>query len=56
MGYQKNKYDWYGTKKVVKVKQCTIIWNIEDPKMLHVDSKIVSSVLDEMDPTTNTSG
>ena len=36
-------------KKIVKVKHCIIIWNVEYIKMFHVDSGIVSSVLSDID-------
>ena len=35
--------------KKIKGKQCTILWHVEYLKMLHVDSEIVSSVLDGID-------
>ena len=31
--------------KIFKGKQCTIIWHIDDLKILHVETDIVSSVL-----------
>ena len=36
-------------KKIVKGKQCTILWHVDDLNMLHVDSEIVSSVLSDID-------
>ena len=30
-------------------KQCTILWNVEDLNMSHVDSEIVSSILADID-------
>ena len=36
-------------KKIVKVKQCTILWNFEDLKLLHVDSYIVSIIFSGFD-------
>ena len=35
--------------KIVKGKQCTIIWHIEDPKMLHADPNIASSVISDIE-------
>ena len=34
---------------MVKVKQFTILWNVEDIKMSHVDSYIVSRVLSDIE-------
>ena len=45
MGYQRNEYVWCAMKKPVKCKKCTILWNVEDLKMSHVDPDIISSVL-----------
>ena len=49
MGYHRNEYDWYVMNKIVTGKQCTIIWHVNDLKMSHVDSDIVSSVLADID-------
>ena len=35
--------------KIVKGKHCTILWHVDDMKMSHVDSNIVSSVLNDID-------
>ena len=35
-------------KKLVEGKQCTIIWHVDDLKMLNVNSGIVSSVLSDI--------
>ena len=45
MGYQRNEYDWCVMKTIVNDKQCTTIWHVDDLKMLHVNTDIVSSVL-----------
>ena len=50
MSHQINTYDWCVINKVVKGKQFTIIRKVDDLKMLHVDFKIVSSVLSGVDP------
>ena len=49
MGYKRNNYDWFVMKKIVKGKQCTILWNVDDLNMLHVDSDIVCRVLADID-------
>ena len=35
--------------KIVKAKQCTILWYVENLKMLHVDSDVVSRVISDID-------
>ena len=32
MGYQKNEYDCFVMNKIVKVKQCTILWHVDETK------------------------
>ena len=49
MGYQRNEYYWSVTNKIVKGKQCIILWHVDELNVLHVDSDIVSSVLAEID-------
>ena len=49
MGYQRNEYDWCVMNKNYNDKQCTILWNIDDLKMSHVDPDIVSSILADID-------
>ena len=49
MGFQRNEYDWCVMNKLVKVKQCTIIWHVNDLNILDVDSDIVSSFLADID-------
>ena len=36
-------------KKVVKGKQCTILWHVDNLNMLHVDSDTFSSVIYDID-------
>ena len=48
MVYQRNRYDFYVMTKIVKGKQCTISWHVNDMKILHADSDIVSGVLSDI--------
>ena len=36
-------------KKIVKVKQCTILCHVDDLNMSHIDYEIVSSVISDID-------
>ena len=49
MVYKRNEHNWCGMKNIVKVKTCTILWHVDNIKMLHVDSNVVSSVLSDID-------
>ena len=41
LGFVLNPYDPRVANKVIDDKQCTICWNVDDTKILHVDSKVV---------------
>ena len=49
MGFQRNEYEWCVMNKLVKDKQCTILWHVNNLKMLHVDYDIVSIFLADVD-------
>ena len=49
MSYQRKKYDQCFINRISKGKQCIVIWNVDDLKMLHVDSDIPPSVLSDID-------
>ena len=49
MGYQRNKYYWCVMNKIVKGKQCTILWHVDNLNMLHIYSDVFSSPLSEID-------
>ena len=31
---------------MIKGKQCTILWHVDDNKILHVDSNVVTEIID----------
>jgi Reverse transcriptase (RNA-dependent DNA polymerase)/Zinc knuckle len=47
-GFVTNKYDSCVANKVINGKQCTIAWHVDDLKISHVDSAVVSSVIDQL--------
>ena len=49
MGYHRKEYGWCVMNKIVKGKQCTILWHADDLKMLHVDSNVVSHVIADIE-------
>ena len=48
MGFEVNPYDWCCMNKVTNGKQCTILWHVDDLKISHMDSDVVTSILDEI--------
>ena len=49
MVYQRNEYYWCVINKKFNGKQCNILCNVDDMKILHVDSDIFSSDLADID-------
>jgi hypothetical protein len=44
-GFQINPYDTCVANKMIKGKQCTILWHVDNLKISHVDSTVVSDVI-----------
>ena len=44
-GFIINPYDWCVANKVINGKQCTIVWHVDDLKISHVDSNVVSEII-----------
>jgi hypothetical protein len=44
-GYEINPYDWCVANKMVDGKQCTILWHVDELKISHVDSNVVTKVI-----------
>ena len=47
--YLRNKYNWCVMNNIIKGKQWTIIWHINNMKMSHIDSDVVSGVISDID-------
>lgn len=45
MGFKPNSYDLCVVNKKIGGQQCTISWHVDDMKILHQDSNIITSVL-----------
>ena len=43
-----NKYDICVSNKMIDGKQCTIVWYVDDNKLLHVDPNVVTYILEEI--------
>jgi Reverse transcriptase (RNA-dependent DNA polymerase) len=48
-GFEKNPYDWCVADKQVYGTQCTIIWHVDDLKISHVDSEVVSAIIKDLE-------
>ena len=40
-GFERNEYDWCIVNKMIKGKQCTIAWYVDDMKMSHVMQEVL---------------
>ena len=47
-GFQINLCDKCVANKIINEKQCTIAWHVDDNKLSHVGSKVVTEVIDLM--------
>ena len=39
-GFEINSYDWCIANKMIDGKQCTVLWHVDDLKLLHVKIEI----------------
>jgi hypothetical protein len=50
-GFMINPYNWCTTKKNINGSQCTIVWHVDDLKILHkspaVMDEIIASIISE---------
>ena len=46
VGFQINPCDKCVANKIINGKQCTIVWNVDDKNLSHVDSEVVAEVID----------
>jgi hypothetical protein len=49
MGFEVNPYDWCDANKTINGKQCTILWYVDNLKISHVDPKVVTSVIKQLE-------
>jgi hypothetical protein len=48
-GFKINPYDLCVANKTIDGKQCTVVWHVDDLKILHVDPKAVTTILNLLD-------
>jgi len=49
-----NPYNQCVANKMINGKQCTIIWNVDDLKISHVDKNVVEDILKGLNKKFNT--
>ena len=49
IGFELNPYDLCVANKNIKGKQCTIVWYVDDTKISHVDSTVVTEVIAQIE-------
>ena len=48
MGFEINPYDTCVANKMVNEKQCTVVFHVDDNKISHIDSKVVTEIMDKV--------
>jgi Reverse transcriptase (RNA-dependent DNA polymerase) len=48
-GFELNPYDRCVANKMIKGKQCTILWHVDDLKISHEDETVVSKIIEILD-------
>ena len=48
-GFTINPYDWCVANKTINGNQCTICWHVDDLKISHVSTNVVTSVIEQLD-------
>ena len=49
MGFKLNPYDMCVANSMIDGKQCTIVWYVDDNKISHVDPKVVSDIIKQIE-------
>jgi len=49
-----NPYNQCVANKMINGKQCTIIWNVDDLKISHVDKNVVEDIIKGLNKKFNT--
>ena len=47
--FRLNAYDKCVANKTINSKQCTIIWHVDDLKILHIDPKVVNDIIKKLE-------
>jgi len=44
-GFKINEYDQCVANKTINGSQCTVVWNVDDLKISHIDKKVVEDII-----------
>ena len=47
-GFELNIYDRCVANRIMNGKQCTILWHVDDLKILHADNKVVTDIIEKL--------
>ena len=48
LGFSINKYDIFGSNKIINGKECTIVRGFDDKKLSHIYPTLVTDILEEI--------
>ena len=48
LGFELNPYDHCVANKMINGKQCTIVWHVDDLKMLHVQQEVLDEIIGKL--------
>ena len=48
-GFKLNEYYKCVANKTINVKQCTILWHVDDLKISHADPKVVNDIIKKLE-------
>jgi Reverse transcriptase (RNA-dependent DNA polymerase)/Zinc knuckle len=49
IGFKENPYDWCVMNKMIDGKQCTVVWHVDDLKISHHGTDVVTSVIEQLE-------
>ena len=48
MGFEINPYDWCVVNKIINVKQCTILWHVNDLEISHEENLVIINIITKL--------
>jgi hypothetical protein len=48
-GFEANEYDKCVMNKIIRGKQCTILWHVDDLKISHEHPEVVTDIIDKLE-------
>jgi Reverse transcriptase (RNA-dependent DNA polymerase) len=49
MGFQLNPHDVCVANKTINGSQCTVVWYVDDNKISHIDSRVVTMIIKQIE-------